>query len=373
VELIPEYTTISGMLFLLAWMLFVAQGLISWLIYRRLAGYAPSHGNEPPEPVSVVICSRNNAEGLEKNLPAVLQQNYTELEVIVVNDNSEDHTRQVLQAFQQKYPRLKIVSLTEKKHPGKKQALTEGIHHAQYEWIVVTDSDCRPVSENWIAALMREKRTEKALLLGYGAYKKKPGLLNKLVRFDTVQIAMQYMGLALLGKPYMGVGRNMAYRRSLFESVNGLQSHWDVASGDDDLFVQQAANANNAGIVLSPESFTVSQPKETFGAWVRQKARHISAAGKYKRSFRGLLGLIPLINLLFYLAVFTLAFSGNPLPALLWIGLRAIFLYIFYLVFLGKFHEKDLILYVPLLDLIYTFVLPVFMITNLLAGSRKWN
>lgn len=351
----------------------ILQLLICVRLFSPLLRYKPVDGNIADEPVSVIICARNEAEMLRKNLPLVLQQSYPSMEIIVVNDNSTDASGLLLDDLQQQHSHLKIVHLTEKKHPGKKHALTEGIRHASHHWIVVTDADCQPASPNWLKALIQQRRPGTELILGYGAYRKKNGLLNKLIRFDTVQIATQYMSLALRGQAYMGVGRNMAYTKSIFETAGGLTSHWNISSGDDDLFVQQVSTAFNTEIAIGPESFTVSYPKENFRAWIRQKARHISTSGKYKGIIQFRLGLIPLINLFFYLGVIFTAIFVHPFPALCFLIVKWGFLSFCYSRILGKFHEKDLILYIPLLDLIYIFVLPVIGAANLFTGSRKWN
>ena len=80
------------------------------------------------------------------------------------------------------------------------------------------------------------------IILGYGKYISEPGLLNKWIRTDTTYIAMQYLAMAIKGRPYMGVGRNMAYRKSLFFERKGFASHLNLASGDDDLFVNENAD-----------------------------------------------------------------------------------------------------------------------------------
>ena len=143
-------------------------------------------------------------------------QDYPLFEVIVVDDCSWDSTLSVLKEIQKEQPRLKVLELKEDhfyKH-GKKLALTIAIKSAQYEHLVFTDADCFPASKNWLTQIMEifDEKTE--IVLGYGAYSNKKGLINKMIRMDTLRIGLQYLSLAVAGMPYMGIGRNLAYRKS---------------------------------------------------------------------------------------------------------------------------------------------------------------
>lgn len=112
----------------------------------------------------------------------------------------------------------------------------------------------------------------KTIVLGYGAYEKvKNSFLNKIIRFETMLTATQYFSWAKIGKPYMGVGRNLAYKKEEFFNVRGFMDHMKIRSGDDDLFINQAATKKNTAILYTPESFTFSEPKTTFSSWVYQK------------------------------------------------------------------------------------------------------
>ena len=104
--------------------------------------------------------------------------------------------------------------------------------------------------------------------LGYGAYQKKPGLLNKIIRFETFHTALQYFGYALAGKPYMGVGRNLAYRKTLFFKNKGFSSINHIPSGDDDLFISKVAKKGNTAIMIDQAAHTISEPPLTWRAWI---------------------------------------------------------------------------------------------------------
>lgn len=288
--------------------LFVLSFLVQ-LFYYLYVYLAPivrkKHDQQSPiEPVSVIICARNEAENLLKFLPAVLEQDYPDYEVIVVNDCSEDDSDIVLGQFMQKYPRLHVSSLAQNPDPKfthyKKFALFIGIKAAKNELLLFTDADCEPVSNNWISTIVSNFSKETDIVLGYGGYTERDSLLNKYIRYDTMMIALQYLGLALRERPYMGVGRNLAYRRSLFFKNRGFSTHMNIMSGDDDLFVHDNATKTNVAVELRSESFTQSIPLSTFKEWINQKRRHFTTAPKYDNGLKTILFIEPFTRVLFY-------------------------------------------------------------------------
>ena len=288
--------------------LFVAVVLVQLFYYlyffRRVGAYLqPEKEQSQQHPVSVIICARDEDENIAVNLPGILVQNYpTTHEVIVVNDNSVDDTKYILAELQKTFKKLQIVDLAQeaKMISGKKFPLSIGIKEAKHEIVLLTDADCVPASDHWIYKMQDAFRNGIEVVLGYGAYHKAPGFLNKAIRFETFHTALQYLGYALAGKPYMGVGRNLAYRKNLFFQNKGFSSFHHIPSGDDDLFINMVATKNNTAVVLDPQAFTLSKPKQTWKDWMRQKNRHYSTRKYYKPAHKFLLGLYTLSFFLFY-------------------------------------------------------------------------
>jgi cellulose synthase/poly-beta-1,6-N-acetylglucosamine synthase-like glycosyltransferase len=272
--------------------------------FRRVGYYHPKPKEHSQQhPVSVVICARDEDENIARNLPGILVQQYpTTHEVIVVNDNSIDDTKYILAELQKTFRKLQIVDLTQeaKMIAGKKFPLSIGIKEAKHEIVLLTDADCVPASERWLFKMQDVFSNGTEVALGYGAYHKMPGFLNKAIRFETFHTALQYFGYALAGKPYMGVGRNLAYRKDLFFRNKGFSSINHIPSGDDDLFINKVANKKNTAVVLDPEAFTISKPKQSWKEWMKQKNRHYSTGKFYKSSHQFLLGLYTLSFFLFY-------------------------------------------------------------------------
>jgi poly-beta-1,6-N-acetyl-D-glucosamine synthase len=254
-------------------------------VFARLIFYRKKPA-QPYEqvPVSVVICAKNEEENLRRFLPLILEQEYPKYEVIVVNDCSKDNTEIILDELKQKYKHLKstIIKEDEKFSHGKKLALTIGIKAASYEYLILTDADCEPASKNWLKEMQKNFTGEKNMVLGYGGYFTEKGFLNNIIRYETVFTAMQYLGFALAGKPFMGVGRNLAYKRELFFKNKGFANHLHLMSGDDDMFVQQVAGPNNTAAEFSHEAHTRSIPKRTFKSWFLQKRRHLTTGMHYR-------------------------------------------------------------------------------------------
>ena len=257
-------------------------------------------------PVSIIICAKNEADNLRNFLPGVLEQDYSPgYEVIVVNDCSEDDTSIVLESLQKQYPHLKVSTIIKdlKFTHSKKLAQVIGIKAASNEILLFTDADCQPESADWLAGMTSHFDDKTDFVLGYGGYLHEEGLLNKYIRYDSMVIAMQYLGMALKNCPYMGVGRNLAYRRSTFFRTKGFSSHSNLMSGDDDLFVNENANGKNTKIEFGPGTHTRSVPASDFQSWIKQKKRHLTTGKFYKTGDKIRLIVEPASRVVFYLSM----------------------------------------------------------------------
>ncbi|OIP82618.1 MAG: hypothetical protein AUK44_07315 [Porphyromonadaceae bacterium CG2_30_38_12] len=264
-------------------------------------------------PVSVVICARDEADNLNKFLPQILEQDYPDFEVIVVNDGSTDATELLVKDLKEKYPNLRstFVPTGATNLSTKKLALTLGFKAAKNEWILLTDADCMPENNRWIANMARHFEPGVEFVLGYSPYLVQKGFLNRLITYDTLLVGLQYLGFALRGKPYMGVGRNMAYRKEVFFRMKGFASNLHLRSGDDDLMVNAAATALNTKVEVSTESITWSEPKKAWRDWLFQKERHLSVASFYSSKSKVQLVMEPASKAFFYEAFVLVLIFGN--------------------------------------------------------------
>jgi glycosyltransferase involved in cell wall biosynthesis len=365
------------MLFYLFGGIALIQILFHWFLFRRVSFFKQfSKENTQQHPVSVIVCARDEAANLAKNLPGVLVQKYTSTrEVIVVNHNSQDETKYLLDEFKKTFRDLHIVTLSQeaKGIPGKKYPLSMGIKESKHEIVLLTDADCVPASENWITKMQDGYGEGIEIVLGYGGYFKKPGILNKLIRFETFHSALQYFSFALAGMPYMGAGRNLSYKKTLFFRNKGFSSINHVAGGDDDLFINQVSNNKNTRVVLDKEAFTLSEPKKTFGDWYRQKARHYSTGKFYKPKHKFFLGMYSFSQFLFYPLFIACLFLFD------WRLVCSVFLvrmlsqaFIYYKG-MDKMDEKDLFAWWWLLDIWMFFYLLIFAPSLWKRPKKTWN
>jgi len=254
------------------------------------------------KPLSVIVCARNEIVNLREYLPSLMAQHYPEFEVVVVNDRSWDGTEEFLEQMEKKYSNLKVVKIldNDKFIAGKKFAVTMGIKAAKHEWLVFTDADCTPASDQWLMDMQQPEDENTEIVLGYSPYIKRRGLLNALIRFETFFTAVNYLSFAFNGMPYMGVGRNMAYKKALFFKNKGFAAHMHIPSGDDDLFVNAHANRSNTAIRIHPDSHVWSEPNRTWVGYLKQKKRHFGAGKMYKAKHKFILSLQIIFQFLFY-------------------------------------------------------------------------
>lgn len=328
--------------------------------------------------VSVIICAKNEAKNLKKNIPHFLDQDYNNFEIVLINDASRDGSLKVMEQFRSKFPsKIKIVDVlpNEQFWCSKKYALTLGIKAASNEYLLFSDADCKPVSKNWIKQMSINFTEKKQIILGYGAYKKiENSFLNKLIRFETLLTAVQYFSYTKIGIPYMGVGRNLAYTKTTFFKANGFVNHMHrIRSGDDDLFINQVATKNNTTFCILEDSFTESSPKTTFKSWIQQKRRHISTVSYYKTIHKYLLGIFYSSQLLFWLlSIILLSWQFNLTNLLIIIFLRQFILYITIGFSAKKLNEIDLILFLPFYEIFLIFIQMFIFIKNLISKPTYW-
>lgn len=366
-----------GILFIVFCTISLIQIFYYLFFFLRLALYkSKAKESSQTHPVSVIICARDEAANLAKNLPGALVQQYrTTHEVIVVDDNSFDDSKYLLEEFQKKFRQLNVIELKQeaKLIPGKKYPLSVGIKTARYEIVLLTDADCVPASELWIDKMQATYNDETEIVLGYGAYYKKPGLLNKLIRWETVHTAMQYFSYALAGLTYMGVGRNLSYKKAIFYRHKGFSAHNRIPSGDDDLFINMAATKSNTKINIDKDAFTLSEPAKTWSQWLRQKTRHNSTGKYYKVKHKFLLGFYSFTHFLFYPAFVASLIFFNWQWVLIVFGVRFLLQAGVYYSVTKKLDEKDLFISFLFFDIFMFFYYLIFSAAVIKKPSEQWK
>ena len=294
-----SYPTLTILLGLFCTIVLVQLYYILFVFTRLLFRQQP----EPPKSypaVTVVVCAHNELENLHELLPMLNEQDYPKYEVIVMNDRSWDGTEEFAETEAKTLEKIRFFHIEQEYDhvTPKKYAITTAVRNAKYDIVLLTDADCRPTTDQWIKGMVSHLTSDKDVVLGFSPYQKNSGFLNRLIRFETFYVAVQYLSLALAGKPYMGVGRNMMYRKALFLQNKGFYTHLRVVGGDDDLLINEVANRQNTAICIEPDTFTVSEPKKTWSSWYLQKKRHLSVSKYYKPANKARLALLSATHVL---------------------------------------------------------------------------
>lgn len=377
--MIQSFSFIELILLAIFALIILIQLLFYWFIFARLAFFKPDKSitTENLPPISVVIAARNEYYNLNNNLTSVLEQDYPDYEVVVVNHASDDDTDLLLKEFKLKYPHLKVITIQQDLNffKGKKFPLSIGIREAKNDILLLTDADCKPASPQWIKSIASHYDSIKTqVVLAYGPYEKKRGLLNLIIRYDTFMVGMQYLSFAMMGKPYMGVGRNLSYRKSLFMQHKGFVSHYGISSGDDDLFIREVANKRNTEIELNPDSFVYSKPKISFTDWLKQKKRHLSTSKEYKPVIKFLLGLFGLTQFLFWITFVILLIIGVKWKIVVGIFLiRFITQIIVHKKVTSLFKEQTIFIFSLLWESIYSLMMPFLTLAGIFTKQSKWK
>ena len=321
-------------------------------------------------PLSIIICCKNELENLKINLGSILEQNYKQKEILIVDDNSTDNSIEYLKRIDNENSVVKLYKNT-KNSNGKKQALRYGIEKSIYEWVLLTDADCRPASSHWIKSMITGAVGNTKIILGYSPYTTNGTFLSKWIHFEGWITGLQYLSFTVKGFPYMGVGRNLMYDKSIVDTQL-LDKHQDLSSGDDDLLINQIATSENTKINLDPLSFVYSQPKSTWRGYYRQKLRHYSTGSSYKPLHQVLLGLFSVSHVLFYFGLITFALAVSIKWAVLCYLTRILMILVVGNKLMNVLRAEFSIILLPLFDIILAVYFLVFSFAVIFPQKSHW-
>jgi glycosyltransferase involved in cell wall biosynthesis len=342
----------------------------------------PIPQNLPVKPVSVIICAKNEAANLRQNLPLILSQRYANeagismYEVIVVNDASEDDTEKLLYELSAQYEHLRIVNIPANKErdlPGKKFALGQGVSQSAYDLLLMTDADCVPTSELWLAKMVAPLLDGKQLVVGIGKYLPGNNILNAFIRWETLHTFLQYNTYGLVYRPYMAVGRNLACAKAAFLKAREQDKWGKLPSGDDDLLMRANADRDNTAFVTDPQAFTLSPAKENWNDWIKQKQRHLSVGKYYKPGIKAFLSVYASAHALAWLMFISLLFTANWKLAIVIMLLRSFVYWLIWAEAGKKLRETGLGIFFPLFDIgwmIYNFAFSPYIIFK---NKQSWK
>ena len=327
---------------------FLIQSYYHLGLYRNLYLHSRKEKEESETPpLSVILVAKDEASDLRKNLPAILEQDYSSFEVIVIYDQSAgDECEDVLKILQEKYPHLhhSFIPDSARYISHKKLGITMGIKASHHEWLVFTEPNCAPTSNQWLRKMARNFTSDTDIVLGYSNYEKGKGWFNRKITFDTLLNSMRYLGMAINGHPYMGCGRNMAYRKSLYYQQKGFASHLNLQRGEDDIFVNQMANGKNTKVEASAESvIRISTPLYK-KSWREEKLSYTMTSRYYKGAAHYLVGFEACSRLLFLAMVIACLVFGILTQDWIMIGIASLLGSLRYLMQVIIFHQTSVAL-----------------------------
>ena len=345
------------------------------LMFARLAFGRRVVEPDRERPISVVICARNEARTLEELIPLLMQQDHRAFEVVVVNDRSDDDTWEILQWMKPRYPLLKPVNIQadERFNYGKKIALGVGVRSASHPHVLLTDADCVPASKDWISLMAAGFRDGRSIVIGHSPYAASPGLGSVLERYDGAIKAMQFMGFAQAGVPYMGVGRNLGYAADVFFGASGPRGHNRLMSGDDDLLINEAARKGNTAVVADPRSFTTTRPTPDLPTWIRRKRRHYTTAVHYRFGHQVLLMLLPLARMAFWAALALLLVKQRWMEAAIGIGVQLALLQPVAIAALRRLQAGAVAWLALPLEWLFLILDPMLYASTILVKPKRWK
>jgi cellulose synthase/poly-beta-1,6-N-acetylglucosamine synthase-like glycosyltransferase len=361
---------------ILLFLIVLQTGYAIWFLWSMGGSSQKIEGTSDLEGISIIICAKNESRNLQDRLEQILNQIHPKFEVIVVDDASEDDTKNVLEAFGDQYPNLKIIHIDTNEarvFPGKKFALSKAVAQAQYEILLLTDADCTPASEHWANLMTAPLQTNKEIVAGYGGYKKASGWLNKFIRWETMHSFIQYSSYANTGLPYMAVGRNIAYKKNKLLKAQQSVLWATMPSGDDDILIRTTATKKNMAIIADPLAFTYSEAKNTLHDWWVQKQRHVSTGKLYKKGVQFLLSLYGLSHGFMWLLFIILLCMGKASLVFETMLLRCALTWVIWAIAAQRLQEQRLILWFPICDIawaIYNFALSPFIFFK---NKQQWT
>ena len=348
---------------------FLVYAFVLWWGWRRAerSGDRPTGDDSPG--LSIIVAVRNEEEDLPALLRALDRQTHPMHEVVIVDDASTDGTNAIASEWVAERPYATLERIADPTFPRKKTALARGIEAAEYDLLAFTDADCRPPPE-WASVLAQTHAGSESdlVLVGYSPLEG-AGLLGYYSRYETLIEALYATASIGLGRPYMAVGRNLSYPRSVFTAVDGYSHSDSSLSGDDDLFVQAVHRRTDASVraLLDERTFVPSRAPDSWRAWLQSRRRHVSAGRHYDWTVGIHLTLLHVSLIILWFAPVFLGKTGIGMLATALLARHSS---------LGpaadRFRETDLLAVFPLWELAYALYHLLVVPLGLLWSPDEW-
>ena len=346
-----------------------------WIFFSRISFFRKKNTTSDQPPVSIVLVANNQYEFLQTNLPALLEQEYPDFEVVVVNDNSDDGTEDLLKELSHQHNNLQSIVLKQSLNwfKGRKFPLSLGIKSAKNDFILFTDPACKPISDQWISEIISSYDGQTEIVLGYASWQT-TSVFNRFYRFVAFYDALFYFSMALSGIPFKGIGKNLSYKRGLFYKHKGFSSHYTISAGEDEIFVNKAAKKQNTSICIHEAGKVISEKNTSFLNWLNLERSRLKIRRFFKPAHRVMISLYSASVFIFYTSFAFLLIAGfHWLVPVSVFALRLISQTIIFAFTQKKLSEKKLLLLSPFFE-IFILLIDFFIWINLLFSRKyKWT
>jgi len=346
-------------------------------VFGKFAFAKPQQVTAKRLSVSVIVCAKNDAERVKELVPVLAAQNYPDFELVLIDNASSDDTLDIFEAFEKQYRNIRLVKVenNEAFWGNKKYALTLGMKAAGKDYLLFTDANCYPTAPDWITHMASQFTMSKTIVLGYSAYEKVKGsFLNKIIRFDAVHGATQRFAWAALGRPFTADGRNLAYKKDEFFKRNGYINHMNIRTGEDALFVNDAATKKNTTLCYTPESFTYTKARKTFKSWAKDKRKAAFTASFFKPFDRIQLKTFIFLQAAFFiLLIVLLVLQFNWMYIAPAVMVRYMAGWVTMAQSAKRLNEKDAAYWYPVMEIILIFTQLYVYIANFTSKPVHWK
>lgn len=361
------------LLYILGALLFIL-GIYHLGIFAGSVFAKPTENQAKRIPISVIVYAKNNVQELRNLLPVLLNQNYHQFELVLVNNASTDDTLYLIKEYALMYPNIRLVDVVNNEAfwGNKKYAVTLGIKASKYEYLVFVDANKKIHSYNWLVQLTSHFTLNKTVVIGTSFYSRKKGFFNKFLRFDHTMQQMQSVAWSKSGAPYSLNLENMAVKKEEFYRVNGFINHMQKPLFMNEYLLNDVSTSKNTVLCEHPDAMTEVEPVLKRSDFRQLKKQQLQLLKNIKAgaSFR-----IKLFNLTQFLFLIVTVCSFLTLEywyvTLGLVMLRYALAWTLFAKTAKKYRYKDLIFLFPLFDLFYIFMQMQLFLGSLLTKSKS--
>lgn len=289
-------------------------GSLLWLGAVWKQSHQTTEGKRADLLVSILVPYRNESKNILGILDAVQSLRHRPLQLIFINDQSEDEGPEILkESVKKKFADSFEVILLQSKGEGKKAALETGVEYAKSDILLTTDADCK-LPFLWVEYFLDLfEETSTQLVAGPVISKEGTGFIHSFQLVEWASILLVTQAGFTQGNPLMCSGANLAFRKSTFLTVKGYEGNRSHLSGDDEFLLKKISTHYGSASVKylnHINALVYTKPENSWGSLFSQKIRWASKWKMHKQATHQLAAVLPVaIQLVFISSPILLCFG----------------------------------------------------------------